>query len=237
MAAAGPQRRALAPPRAAAVAGVLFSVLMASSLVIVRLAISSHQGAPGAWVHDPARWNAVRIATQLAPFAGIAFLWFIGVFRNRLGILEDQFFATVFLGSGLLFVASLFVSAAFSGALVEIARTNISMLNSEASYLIGRLAGTFLNVFGIKMAGVFIVSTSTIMLRTRILPRWLALAGYCCAPVLLLAITNWPWIALLFPCWMLVLSLTILTTEFRRENPDSAGRLSTSAVQSLTSES
>ena len=48
----------------------------------------------------------------MAPFAGIAFLWFIGVLRNRVGALEDQFFSTVFLGSGLLFVASLFASAA-----------------------------------------------------------------------------------------------------------------------------
>jgi len=44
------------------------------------------------------------------PFAGIAFLWFIGVLRDRLGELEDRFFATVFLGSGLLFLAMLFAS-------------------------------------------------------------------------------------------------------------------------------
>src|SRR3954464_13515764 len=169
----------LAPPRAAAIAGVLFAVLMGTSLIIVRLAVPPYQTDPGVWLTDPQRRNAVRFAVQLAPFAGIAFLWFIGVVRNRLGEHEDQFFATVFLGSGLLFVASLFASAAFSGALVEAAASgHINATNSELYFMTRQLIGAFVNVFAIKMAGVFIVSTSTILLRTRILPRWVPLSGY-----------------------------------------------------------
>ncbi len=208
--------RALSPPRAAAVAGVIFSVLMGTSLVIARLAVPADQVDVGVWLTDPSRRAAVRLAIQLAPFSGIAFLWFIGVFRNRLGALEDQFFATVFFGSGLLFVASLFASAAFSGALVEaIASGRFQVVGNETYYLIRLLGRSFLNVFAIKMAGVFIFSTSTIVLRTSILPRWIALSGYLCALALLLVITNWPWIALLFPLWMLVLSACILVAEFR----------------------
>ena len=52
-------------------------------------------------------------AVSLIPFAGIAFLWFIGVIRTRLGDREDKLFATVFLGSRLLFVALLFLAGAF----------------------------------------------------------------------------------------------------------------------------
>ena len=59
----------------------------------------------------------MEIALNLIPFAGIAFLWFIGVLRDRIGQREDRFFAIVFLGSGLLFVAMLFVAAAVSGGL------------------------------------------------------------------------------------------------------------------------
>src|SRR5437868_10604 len=83
-------------------------VLLGTSLIIIRLAAPAYQIDPGAWLNDPTRRAAVRFAIQLVPFAGIAFLWFIGVLRNRVGALEDQFFATVFLGSGMLFVASLF---------------------------------------------------------------------------------------------------------------------------------
>ncbi len=215
--------KALAPPRAAAVAGVVFSVLMGVSLAIVRLTVPAPQIEPGGWLNDPARRNAVRFAVQLVPFAGIAFLWFIGVLRDRVGALEDQFFATVFLGSGLLFVASLFASAAFWGALVEAkASGRWQDLNNETYYLIRQLVGSFLNVFAIKMAGVFIISTSTIVMRTSILPRWVALSGYACALVLLLVITNWPWIALLFPLWILVLSASILLAEFHPMPPHSA---------------
>lgn len=95
-----------ATPRAAAVAGVVFSLLLSTTLVIIRLAAPDYQTDPDQWLADPVRRNTLRFAIQLAPFAGIAFLWFIGVLRNRLGEREDQFFATVFLGSGLLFVAS-----------------------------------------------------------------------------------------------------------------------------------
>lgn len=212
---AGNPLRAHAPPRAAAVAGVIFSVLMGTSLIIIRLAAPAYQIDPGAWLNDPTRRTAVHFAIQLVPFAGIAFLWFIGVLRNRVGALEDQFFATVFLGSGMLFVASLFASAAFLGVLVEaMVSGHIQAINGETYYVARQLGGSFLNIFAIKMAGVFVVSTSTIVLRTSILPRWVAYSGYACALVLLLVITNWPWIALLFPFWMLVISTRILLAEF-----------------------
>jgi hypothetical protein len=207
--------RALAPPRAAAVAGVIFAVLMGAGLILVRLAVPPPQADPGEWLNDPSRRNAVRVAVHLAPFAGIAFLWFIGVLRGRLGALEDQFFATVFLGSGLLFVASLFASTAFAGALVGMTDNGrVRVLNSDTYYLTRQLVSAFVNVFGIKMAGVFIMSTSTIVLRTAILARWVAFFGFACALVLLGAITTWPWIALLFPLWMFVISIRILLAEF-----------------------
>ena len=209
-------RKALTPPRSAAIAGVLFSVLMGAALIIIRIAVPPYQKDTGEWISDASRLGAVSIAVHLVPFAGIAFIWFIGVFRHRVGVLEDQFFSSVFLGSGLLFVASLFAAAALSGALVETASAkHIDVRGgSEVFYLIRHMLGAYLNIFAIKMAGVFIMSTSTIVWRTKILPRWLALLGFACAILLLLVITNWPWIALLFPLWMLVLSASILFTEF-----------------------
>ena len=55
---------------------------------------------------------------MLMPFAGIAFLWFIGVVRDGFGSFEDKFFSTVFIGSGLLFLAMMFVSSAVGAGLV-----------------------------------------------------------------------------------------------------------------------
>ena len=202
-------------PKSAALAGVIFSVLLAVSVVLVRLVVPHYQTDTGLWLHDPSSRNQVRLAVQLVPFSGIAFLWFIGVLRNLFGAREDRLFATVFFGSGLLFVASLFAAAAFTGALVETAAAGrMPDLSTGTYYFARQVTGTFLNVFGIRMAGVFMFSTSTIILRTGILPRWVAYSGYACAVVLLLVITNWLWIALLLPSWLFVLSARVLLQAF-----------------------
>src|SRR5450755_2644887 len=100
-----------APPRAVAISGIVFSVLFIICLVLIRLAVPADPSDPGEWLADPSFRDSVRLALNLAPVMGIAFLWFMAVLRNRIGVLEDRFFATVFLGSGLLFVAMLFTSA------------------------------------------------------------------------------------------------------------------------------
>jgi hypothetical protein len=189
---------------------------MIISLGILRLAAPADLTRSGIWLSDPARRNAVSLALNLVPFAGIAFLWFIGVLRNRLGASEDRFFATVFFGSGLLFVASLFTSAVAAGAFVKTLQAgNIQPANNEIYYFVRRLSYISMNVFGIKMAGVFLFSTCTIALRTGLLPRWVAFLGFACGLVLLVVITNWEWIALLFPFWILVVSGQILISDLR----------------------
>ena len=62
----------------------------------------------------------ITFALGLLPFAGIAFLWFMGVARDRLGHLEDQFFSTLFFGSGLLYLAMTFVTVAVAGGIIAI---------------------------------------------------------------------------------------------------------------------
>jgi hypothetical protein len=208
--------KTVAPPRGAAVAGVIFSVLMIVGLGLGRLAVPTDLTHPGTWMTEPYRRDAVRLALDLVPFSGIAFLWFMGVLRGRLGELEDKFFATVFLGSGLLFVACLFSAAALLGALIGgVAAGDIHSPDSETYYFGGRTVDALMNLFAMKMAGVFVVSTCTIGLRSAILPRWVAFIGYACALVMLVVIANWKWIALVFPLWILLVSLQMLLTEFR----------------------
>jgi hypothetical protein len=213
--------RLLTPPRGAAIAGVIFSLLTIVGLGLVQYAVPADLSLPGTWMTEPDRRNAVLFALNLVPFAGIAFLWFIGVLRNRLGELEDQFFATVFLASGLLFVACLFGSAAVMAALVESAAAG--SMDREIYYFGRRVSDALLNLFAMKMAGVFMISTCTIWLRTAIFPRWMAFSGYACALVLLVVIANWRWITLVFPIWMLLVSTQILVSEFRSRHAGPAG--------------
>jgi len=206
-------RRALRTPRAAGIAGVLFALLLMAALVLVRLAAPAGPGDAGAVLADPGRRRLVVLALNLVPFAGIAFLWFIGVVRDRIGQREDQFFATVFLGSGLLFVAMLFVaSAVTAGFLAAAARPGPP---GEVSGVGRRVGAVVLHVYAMRMAAVFTISTATIGLRTGFIPRWLGFSGYAVALVLLLAIDVTPWVELLFPIWILLLSVDTLA-ESRR---------------------
>ena len=211
---AGPR---LARPRAAAVAGVVFACLTITGLALIRSAVPVSPGESGLWMADPARRRAVQYAVQLFPIAGIAFLWLMGVLRDRLGAHEDRFFATVFLGSGLLFVASLFASAAIGTALLDLVTAGNAPAPGTDIYRLARRASyVFMNVFAIKMGGVFMFSTCVMAVRTAFLPRWLAYSGFFCGLALIVVITTWEWIALLFPVWILVLSIYMLMADMRR---------------------
>ena len=199
----------LRAPRAAAVAGILFSALLIASYTLVWASIPANPEAQDLDVI--AHSKTISFALNLLPFAGIAFLWFIAVVRNRLGALEDRFFATVFLGSGLLYIAMIFTSAALAAGLIRVLINAPQLLTQPGAYALGR-AQIFqtMNVYGIKMAGVFMFSTSTILLRTSIVPRWIAFLGYGLGAVLLLSIGIIRWIPLVFPIWVLLISVAIL---------------------------
>ena len=205
-------RTALRTPRAAAMAGIIFSVLLITALVLLRISVPRDPSVPGAWLSDSARRTAVTVALNLVPFAGIAFLWFVGVIRDRIGDREDKFFGTVFLGSGLLFVAMLFVAAAVAGGLLAGASAaHPSGSSGGGTLALGRnVTGLLLNVYAMRMAAVFCLSTVTIARKTAIVSRWLVVAGLVTALVLLIGTGISAWVELLFPAWILALSADIL---------------------------
>ena len=198
----------LRTPRAAAVAGIVFSVLLITALTLLRLSAPASPAEAGQWLTDPGRRAAVAVGLNLVPFAGIAFLWFIGVLRDRIGEREDRLFATVFLGSGLLFVGMLFVAGAVAGG--TIAASSSLSPGSDTLALSRNVTGSLLNVYTMRMAAVFTLATVNIARRTSFVSRWLILAGLACALVLLIGIGVSPWAELVFPAWILALSVDIL---------------------------
>jgi len=209
-------RQRLTTPRAAAVAGILFSILLIISLVLIRISIPDDSFELGTWPSET--WRSINLGLNLVPFAGIAFLWFIGVVRDRLGEYEDRFFATVFLGSGLLFLAMLFSSAAVAGGTLAIlGRASSTQMIDSGIYTFGRsVTYEIMNVYGIKMSGVFMITTCTLAIRTGIFPRWMAYLGYALALLLLLSIGLLPWVSLLFPLWVLLISIHILLANLHK---------------------
>ena len=218
----GLTRKKLTTPRAAAVAGVLFALLYGASLVLIRLSIPAEVGAETDWLETNARM--VALGLNLAPYAGIAFLWFIGVIRDRLGDQEDRFFATVFLGSGLMFLALTFVGAALAGGMLSSYAIEKKLLVESGLYTFGRaVMYNVLNVYAIRMAGVFMISLGTIWLRTGLMHRGWAFLSYALALVLLVSISLSVWVTLIFPAWVLAISFTFLILNLRRKPQQAPG--------------
>jgi MFS family permease len=222
-------RRALTAPRSAAVAGIVFALLLGTGLVLIRLSVPTDFADLESSQLTGATRARILVALTLVPFAGIAFLWFVGVVRDRIGEAEDRFIATVFLGSGLLFLAMLFASTAVAGALVVSTGSGQATLDPQVWALGAHTSSTILNVYAMRMAGVFMISTATISLRTAVMPRWLAFLGYLLAVCLLFGVSSLRWAELLFPTWVLIVSVHLLMVVRRaprppREQPPAARR-------------
>ena len=204
----------LRTPKAAAIAGVVFSLLTLASFGLLWSAIPAEPQASAAWL--AANADEVALALNLIPFAGIAFLWFIGVLRDRLGRREDRFFATVFLGSGLLFLGMLYVAAAVVGAMLIAFKDEPAAFALPTFRFARAVSYSLVNVYMVKMAGVFMISTSTVAMSTRFAPRWLGALGYLLAALLLLGSSFFRWSFALFPLWVLLLSIQFLAGDLGR---------------------
>jgi hypothetical protein len=195
------QFRRLSTPRAAALAGVLFALLFGAALILIRIALPEGAEPGSQWVGVAG--DRIRTSAILMPFAGIAFLWFIGVVRDGFGGFEDKFFSSVFIGSGLLFLAMIFASSA-----VGVALTHSSGETAEFGRV---LLLTLSKTYALRMAAVFMMSLATIWLKTGLMPRWLVGVTYLVAVGLILASDLTMWLVLAFPAWVLVVSLLLLT--------------------------
>jgi hypothetical protein len=196
--------RQLRAPWAASIAGLLFSAMFTAALVLVR------SGAG-----ESAQDTAVVIGgLYLAPFAGIMFLWFVAVIRDQIGEREDRFFATVFFGSGLLFVGLLFSTAAVVSTPTTIVQfLGEPALSSEGVSLLRGLGYTLLFTMATRAAAVFMLATAAIGAKSGVFPRWFSLAGYLLGIVLLVAVSFIDWIILVLPAWVAFVSLFILRRE------------------------
>ena len=200
--------------RAAAVAGILFGVLLIAALVMSRIALD--EGSFESLRSDAQRRAMIRISLNLVPFAGIAFLWFIGVLRDQLGAVEDRLFSSVFLGSGVLFLAMLFLGAVNATSLLGLL---VGANPDLALFAFGRsTTQVLISVYAMRMAAVFTLSVSTVGLRTAAVPRWVCYLGYLVGLTLMVAAARFQWSQLVFPAWVLLVSLVLLMS--RPASPD-----------------
>lgn len=201
---------ALTTPRAAALAGVLFAVLFGAAIILIRSSLPE-TAQPGArWIDDG--HDKIKLASELMPFAGICFLWFIAVVRANLGRFEDKFFATVTLGSGLLFLAMMFTTAAVGAGLTD--SRHYSGAGATGVGVFGQMLLLKLSkTYALRMAAVFMMSLATIWLRTGLMPRWMVILSYLAALTLIIGGDTSMWLTLAFPAWVLVVSVLFLVKD------------------------
>jgi len=208
--------RFLQTPRAAGVAGVLFAVLFGAIVVLFRSVLPLDPRSAGTLLTDAGHRRDLDFALALIPFCGIFFLWFLGAVRAHIGDAEDKFFATIVLGSGLLFIAMLFVFGALFGALISLA----GLYDGDPPLAIWRLGRevsfNIAIVYAMRVGAVFMFSSSVIAFRLRIHARFVTVFGFVGALVLLFASPTTPWLQLVFPLWVLMVSINILVLSYRK---------------------
>ena len=187
----------------------MFALLFGTALILIRTALPEGAEHGSQWVDGSA--GHLKVAAVLMPFAGITFLWFIGVVRDGIGKYEDKFFSSVFLGSGLLFLAMMFASAAVGAGLEASRKFQVDDASRDQVVAFGQeLLTTLSNTYALRMGAVFMISLATIWLKTRLMPTWLVAGTYLVAVALLIASDISMWVTLAFPAWVLVVSLLAL---------------------------
>ncbi len=205
----------------AAIAGLVFCVLYIVSFMAVG-------GLPqAAWsdgeivaFYESSDVGFVKFVTlYVVPFAGIAFLWFLAAFRDRVVRLagtESTLLSTVQILSGAVYVTMQFSAAA---SIVTVPLTldvgTLSASDIEAVRPFLALGDTILVVFALRAAAVFMLAGTTRALRSGLFPRWFGVLSYVLALALVLTVARIRAVSLVFPLWIGVVSILILVRRQR----------------------
>lgn len=146
----------------------------------------------------------------LLTLSTIGFLWFMGVIRDRIGANEPKLYGTVFMGGGIVFACILFVGLSVLVAPAVLANESNRAVDPDTAAMTRALASVLLSVIVPRMASVFILSFSTLSLRTGAMARWVVYASYVVGILMLLGVTFAAPPVYLFPAWVGFVSLLLL---------------------------
>jgi hypothetical protein len=207
--------RQVRSPRSAAIAGIVFSLLIAASMILLYSnVLDSPADVGGEWLES---WKgAATVVLVLVPFAGIAFLWFTGVIRDLVGDREDRFFATVFFGSGIILVVMMYTWAAAVGAILGTYAATAQTSVDFDIYIFGlTFMDQIIGSYFLRMAAVYMLSIGSLWTRAHIVPRWLNIVTYVVSLSFLLFAGALRWARFIFPAWVLLASIYILVQNYR----------------------
>ncbi len=156
--------------------------------------------------------RVVVVGLYLMPFSGIAFVWFVVALRMWVeGATRhvSPLMSNIQLVSGILYVALLFVSAASTTVLAASVEFSDGTIDPVVAHQFPVFGAALIIVFALRMAAMFVLSTTTIGRVSGVLPKWFCYAGYVVGLFLLLTATMERWFALVFPAWLIAMSVIL----------------------------
>jgi len=205
-------RRRLASVEAAAIAGVVCAVGWSLSLrgLLSAPGLEASDAAIAAWYDDTSNATATLVWLQVLVVATIAFLWFVGVVRGRLGEFEPRLFGTVYFGSSILLAALLFVGAAMIAAPSILVVAGDRAPDPSDAAITRAAAVTLLSVFAPRVATLVMFSTASLARATGSLPRWLIWVTYAVGVVEFVNVSVATPTIYLVPAWIGLVSVVLL---------------------------
>jgi len=172
----------------------------------------------------------VTVGLYLIPFAGIAFLWHAHCTRLLIESRTPSPSAIPYglqLVSGVLFVVLLFAGTASAGAVALLKDLTSAPLPST-DFIRGMLAVGYgmVFVYALRGAGMYALTTTTLLRNTKIMPTWLAVLSYLLAAFLLLSTVMHPAAMLVFPSWIVIMSVVVFIRAGRVAAPATSERQS-----------
>ena len=230
------RRRAAALPtvklaRLSSLTGLLFAVLFVVALVLVhRTPTLSASDADITAFYAGSSTLLVTVGIYLVPLAGIAFLWHAHTTRLLIKSRTPSPSAIpdgLQLVSGILFVVLLFAGTASAGSVALLKDLTSAPLPSP-DFVRGMLAVGYGMVFiyALRGAGMYALTTTTLLRGAGIMPKWLALVSYLVAVFLLLSTVMHPAAMLLFPTWVVIAGLVVFIRAGRVAEPAASERQS-----------
>jgi len=211
-------RREVRSPRAAAFAGIVYSILLSIDMSLTyNLNKVTPQDVTQEWLQN---WSdTASLVIAIVPFAGIAFLWFTGVVRDQLSYQEGRFFATLFFGSGIIQIVLLFIWSAIFGAVMG-TRNIIAAGLAEGGFYVFEfvLMNEIIGNYALRMAGIYMTAIGALWGQTGSMPRWLTVITYILAMGFLFAADRIRESRFIFPVWVMVVSIVILVLNYRRKH-------------------
>jgi hypothetical protein len=205
-------RSRLASVEAAAVAGIVCAI--GWSLSLRGLLAAPGLGAAEAEIVDfyaeSSNGTAALVWIQVLVFSTIAFLWFVGVVRGRIGDREPKLFGTVFFGASILLAALLFFGATLLAAPAIHVTVSDTPADPGTVSLLRSAAAVVLSVFVPRIATLVMFSAASLGRATGALPRWLVVATFAIGAYELVNVTVDEPTVFLVPGWIALVSIVLL---------------------------